>query len=79
MYTIHIIRESGRIDNVAATSKFLTNIFLYSTLLLNFVGCNEISVYKDNDKENAKFFVLHGKITKSANNIYKTLSELENE
>lgn len=78
MYTIYIIWESGRIDNVTATTKFLTNKILDSTIL-SFVGCNEISVYKDNDKENAKFFVLRGKITKSADNIYKTLSELENE
>lgn len=78
MYTVQIIWESGRIDNVTATTKFLMKRILDSTLL-RFGGCNEISVYKDNDKENAKFFVLRGKITKSADNIYKTLLELDNE
>lgn len=78
MYTVQIIWENGRIDNVTATTKFLMKRIL-DGVLLRFVGCNEISVYKDNDKENAKFFVLRGKITKSADNIYKTLLELDNE
>lgn len=78
MYTIHIIWESGRVDNVTATSKNLTKVIL-DNLLTTFVGYNEVSVYKNNDIENAIFFILRGKVTKKCGNIYRELANLESE
>lgn len=63
-YTIHIIWNRGFTDDVQVTSNTMANIVLNG--LLSEDDFMEISVYKDNDKENALFYVLNGKYTARA-------------
>ena len=63
-YTIHVIWEKGYIDDIKVTSNTMANILLNSLLMQG--DFNEISVYENDDKENALFYILNGKYTSRA-------------
>lgn len=63
-YTIHVIWQKGCIDDIKVTSNTMANILLNSLLMQ--AEFNEISVYKNDDKENALFYVLKGRYTARA-------------
>lgn len=63
-YTIHVIWQTGSIDNIKVTSDTMANILLNSLLVQ--AAFSEISVYQNDDRENARFYVLNGKYTARA-------------
>lgn len=64
-YTIKCIWNNGCIDVIKVTSNTMANMMLNS-LLLDASEFIELSVYIDNDEENALFYILDSKYTSRA-------------